>query len=338
MKDNRGAADKAKDDVFIGLFDEKITELLRSRGKVTIGPASAEARVDAQLAMLPDIPAKGDARFYDVRVPFADGDTLTFRLYVVSRAIPDSNSFWIYPLVLICALLVGVLVTARGITVPLSRIAHAADAVGRGLQQPPLVEAGPRELRLAARAFNSMQDRLHRYLDSRTRVLAAMSHDLRTPITRMLLRSETLGDPSLNARFTQDLQEMQSMVQGALDMLQGLVAKEAVRQINVDALLLALQDDFAELGFPVTLSGRVAQPLAAQPQGLRRLLTNLLTIRNSRKLRAVPGWKCPKRDSDVISRARRRTWHSDGTTGAGHGAVFPLEPSRAERPAARVWV
>ncbi len=68
------------------------------------------------------------------------------------------------------------------------------------------MEAGPRELRLAARAFNSMQDRLHRYLDSRTRVLAAMSHDLRTPITRMLLRSETLGDPSLNARFTQDLQ------------------------------------------------------------------------------------------------------------------------------------
>ncbi len=138
MKDNRGAADKAKDDVFIGLFDEKITELLRSRGKVTIGPASAEARVDAQLAMLPDIPAKGDARFYDVRVPFADGDTLTFRLYVVSRAIPDSNSFWIYPLVLICALLVGVLVTARGITVPLSRIAPCGR---RSRTRPPAAPA-----------------------------------------------------------------------------------------------------------------------------------------------------------------------------------------------------
>ncbi len=269
---------------------------------MTIGTASAEGRVDAQLAMLPDIPAKGAARFYDVRVLFADGNTLTFRLYVVSRAIPDSNSFWIYPLVLICALLVGALVVARGITVPLSRIARAADAVGRGLPQPPLVEEGPRELRLAARAFNSMQDRLHRYLDSRTRVLAAMSHDLRTPITRMLLRSETLADPSLNSRFTQDLQEMQSMVQGALDMLQGLETKESVRQINVDALLLALQNDFAELGFEVVLSGSMTEPLAAQPQGLRRLLTNLLD--NSRKFAGRAWLEVAETGTDVIFRVR----------------------------------
>ena len=112
-------------------------------------------------------------------------------------------------------------------------------------------------------------------------MLAAMSHDLSTPITRLLLRAEDLGDPMLREKFTTDLQEMQDMVQGALGMLKGLGTGESLRQVDVNALLLALQSDYAELGFDVEVSGSIQRPLVAQPLGLRRLLSNLLD--NARK-------------------------------------------------------
>ena len=82
----------------------------------------------------------------------------------------------------------------RTITRPLGDLARAADEMGRGATPIPLQERGARELRRATRAFNSMQERLRRYLDSRTQVLAAMSHDLRTPLTRLRLRVESIDD------------------------------------------------------------------------------------------------------------------------------------------------
>jgi signal transduction histidine kinase len=295
-------ADLTADDDFIRLFQERIARLRQQRGAVDIEPAHTGSSPDVELGMLPDLRAKGPARLYDVRVAFTDGTALTLRLQVVSRRIPESNAFYVYTAVLICVLFVGALVVARGITVPLSRLVAAADALGRGLPQAPLKEQGPRELQRAARAFNSMQDRLHRYLDSRTRVLAAMSHDLRTPITRMLLRTEAIADPSLQGKVTQDLEEMQVMVQGALDMLQGLESTELVQRINIEALLLALRDDYAELGFTVTVSGAIQAPLAARPQALRRLLTNLLD--NARKF-ASHAWLDVSEDArDVTFRVR----------------------------------
>ena len=104
----------------------------------------------------------------------------------------------------------------RTITRPLADLARAADAVGRGNHVPALKERGARELRQAIRAFNAMQERLRRYLDSRTRVLAAMSHDLRTPLTRLRLRVESIEDDALRQRCLADLDEMSSMVRGAL--------------------------------------------------------------------------------------------------------------------------
>jgi signal transduction histidine kinase len=170
------------------------------------------------------------------------------------------------------------------------------------LPQAPLVEEGPRELRRAAHAFNSMQDRLRRYLDSRTRVVAAMSHDLRTPITRMLLRVEAVSDPIVQTKLTQDLEEMQLMVQGALDMLQGLQSNEPIRPINVDALLVALRDDYQDLGFPVTLSGTMREPLAARPQAWRRLLTNLLD--NCRKFASKAALEVEEQSHNVVFRVK----------------------------------
>ena len=118
------------------------------------------------------------------------------------------------------------IVMTRNITRPLSDLARAADAVGRGESHPPLPERGARELRDATRAFNTMQERLHRYLDSRTRVLAAMSHDLRTPLTRLRLRAEAIEDSESQARFVADIDEMSRMVTGALNLFKGLNDEE----------------------------------------------------------------------------------------------------------------
>jgi len=103
-----------------------------------------------------------------------------------------------------------------------------------------------------------------------------MSHDLRTPITRLRLRAESLTPPQLQRQFVYDLESMQLMVQGALDMLQGLESIESVQPVNLSALLSALCDDYEELGLPIAVSGEIGHPLWCRPQALRRLLTNLL--------------------------------------------------------------
>ncbi|HEX6007689.1 MAG TPA: ATP-binding protein, partial [Burkholderiales bacterium] len=144
------------------------------------------------------------------------------------------------------------------------------------IDRPPLAEGGPVEVARAARAFNTMQSRLQRYIRDRTRILAAMSHDLKTPITRLRLRSELLGDGELRTRFTRDLDEMESMVAATLDFLRGLESGEAVQPIDVTALLESLQADLAETGGVVRIEGRAARAYPGRPQALKRCLSNLL--------------------------------------------------------------
>jgi signal transduction histidine kinase len=178
---------------------------------------------------------------------------------------------------LITLVLAGVLyVMARTITRPLSQLATAAEAVGRGARHAPLPETGARELRNATRAFNAMQERLQRYLDSRTHVLAAMSHDLRTPLTRLKLRAETLDDPALRDRFNADLDEMSRMVTGALDLFRGVDHDEPLENVQIEAVLAELRAELGELGLGFTVTGTAA-PLLARPMALKRCLTNLLS-------------------------------------------------------------
>jgi signal transduction histidine kinase len=142
---------------------------------------------------------------------------------------------------------------------------------------PKLEEKGARELRHAARAFNTMQDRLHRYLDSRTRVLAAMSHDLKTPLTRLRLQVETqIEDPALQARFGKELDEMESMVRGALALFRGLNDEEAFEPVDIDRLLETIRGEFVEMGKDVTVEGRSLGPVPGKPQALKRCVTNLV--------------------------------------------------------------
>jgi signal transduction histidine kinase len=132
------------------------------------------------------------------------------------------------------------------------------------------------EIREATRAFNTMQDRLLRYLDSRTRVLAAMSHDLRTPLTRFRLRVESVDDAQLRARFSADLDEMESLVHGALALFKGLDDDERFEVTDMNALLETIVAGYAELGSNVSLEGRARDPVKVKPLALKRCLTNLV--------------------------------------------------------------
>ncbi|TRZ96102.1 MAG: HAMP domain-containing protein [Rhodocyclaceae bacterium] len=191
--------------------------------------------------------------------------------------LPDLPSRFGTHLVITLAAVIAVsLVAVRLVTRPLQRLAEAADAFGSDLESPPLEESGPAETRRAAEAFNRMQDRLRRLIAERGRALAAVSHDLRTPLTRMRLRAELVEDESLRAQINGDIDDMQAMVESTLDYLRGLRENEPVQSIDMEALLASLVTDQQALGRPVTLTGSVVAPYLGRLSTLKRALDNLI--------------------------------------------------------------
>ena len=223
------------------------------------------------------LPAGHPTQSYDVQVRLPDHSTLVYRVTRIAAGAPLPLSLTINMLLLVILLVIALYIAARSITRPLSRLASAADNIGRSVRQPKLEESGARELRHAARAFNTMQDRLQRYLDSRSRVLAAMSHDLKTPLTRLRLQVETqIEDPALQARFGKELDEMESMVRGALALFRGLNEEEGVEPVDLNLLLETVQAQFVEMGKEVSVEGRATAALPGKPQALKRCITNLV--------------------------------------------------------------
>jgi signal transduction histidine kinase len=212
----------------------------------------------------------------EIAVTLPDAAEVLFRADVPRAGPPLSIQIFVELGGLTLALGVVLYLMTRTITRPLTDLAHAADAVGRGTRQAPLRESGARELREATHAFNVMQERLHRYLDSRTHVLAALSHDLRTPLTRLKLRVESLDDDSLRERFGADLDEMIAMVANGLNLFKGL-DDEPPQPTDVGVLLADLRREFAELGGTVDVEGAARAPVVVKPQALKRCLTNLLS-------------------------------------------------------------
>lgn len=160
---------------------------------------------------------------------------------------------------------------------PLARMASAADALGKDLKSPPLPLDGPREVRQAAQAFNAMQQRIADGVAERTRFFAAVSHDLRTPITRLRLRSEMLEPEALRDKFRRDLQEMEAMVTATLDMLTGADARGEHQALDINALVQGVAQDLGEAhGVHIPITGRALGPLDCYPHSLRRCLQNLL--------------------------------------------------------------
>ncbi|MEZ5776309.1 MAG: ATP-binding protein [Hyphomicrobiaceae bacterium] len=175
-----------------------------------------------------------------------------------------------------------VLLVVRRITRPLSDLALAADRLGRGEAGAPLVVAGPREIRRTTEAFNTMQARLKRFVEDRTQMLAAISHDLRTPITSLRLRAELVEDEETRERMIETLDDMERMSEATLAFARGEADPEATRKVDLGALVASIADDLADLGLDVTMAGREddAEPervtVAARPAALKRALRNIV--------------------------------------------------------------
>lgn len=218
----------------------------------------------------------GGGMVFVAQVTLGDGTRVTF-----DARQPQATEHWPARLagsiaVLLIAVIVVSLIAVRWATKPLKALAVAADALGREIHRPPLVETGPEEVASAARAFNTMQARLAGYLRERLQVFAAMSHDLKTPITRLRLRAELLNDPKLREKFDGDLREMELMVASALDFLRGMDSSEPVQPVDINALLESLAADIRETGGTVSVSGAVAAPFRGRVGVLKRGLANVL--------------------------------------------------------------
>ena len=170
----------------------------------------------------------------------------------------------------------GVTLAVRRATRPMTRLAAAADALGRGEPTPPLDEAGPDDVHRTVEAFNRMQARLRRFVDDRTRMLAAISHDLRTPITSLRLRAEFVEDAETRSRILATLDEMQDMVEATLAFAREEAASEPTRVVDLAALVESTASDLSDLGADVEFAGAAKLPYACRPVALRRALRNLV--------------------------------------------------------------
>jgi signal transduction histidine kinase len=211
-----------------------------------------------------------------VQTPLADGTLVTFDSRQTRDAIGAPYRLMLSLGLLLGAIVVLTLLAVRWVTKPLETLAVAAERLGEDIRRPPLDESGPLEASRAARAFNTMQRELVKFIDDRTRILAAMSHDLKTPITRLRLRAELLDDAPLRARFEADLDEMQAMVSRTLEVMRGLEKESKRVPVDIMALLHSLQDDMLVFGAEVEVEGAVLTPYPGSPEALKRCLQNVI--------------------------------------------------------------
>ena len=159
---------------------------------------------------------------------------------------------------------------------PLKQLAQAAKDLGNDINHPPLQLAGASEIRQAGAAFNAMQARIRQHIFQRTQMLAAITHDLQTPLTRMRLRLEKVVEPDLQERLVGDLSAMQQMVKEGLDLARSMDSTETMQALDLDSLLDSVCADATDAGQRVELTGRAGMAMMARPMALRRCLVNLI--------------------------------------------------------------
>lgn len=211
-----------------------------------------------------------------VSVPLSDGDWLHFRVAAGGLAVSQAIRTGLFTGITV--LVVGALLVwgSRRLAAPVSRFADAADRLGVDLQAPPLPEEGGRELRRAASAFNRMQRRLQRLVDDRTMMLAAISHDLRTALTRLRLRTGLIDDEVQQAKAERDLEEMQAILEAALALAKSDIDGEPTRPLDLPSLLRSLLDERLELTDDLAYRGPDRLTVQGRPTALRRLFANLI--------------------------------------------------------------
>ncbi|MGJ0620242.1 MAG: ATP-binding protein [Methylocystis sp.] len=164
---------------------------------------------------------------------------------------------------------------ALSLTRPLTNFAKAVESFGLDSVPSQLAETGPEEVRKATRAFNRMQRRIAEMAAQRTRMLTSVSHDLRTPITRMRLRAEFIEGNETKAKLLRDLDQMEAMVRGCLDYLRGGFQQEVVT-LDLASLLQAVVDQFCDVGADARYEGLDHVSVLGSPDDLERAFSNLI--------------------------------------------------------------
>ncbi|MDE1146373.1 MAG: ATP-binding protein [Azospirillaceae bacterium] len=239
------------------------------REMITHQPALAD--LDLRLRATSQPPVKA----FDGDLRLVDGSILSFHLTNLQSPVPVIYA----QLGSIALLSIGVLLMAlllvQTLAAPLKTLVKAADAIGNG---PPVLipPRGPQEIRHVAQAFNAMQQRIDRLISSRTQALAAVSHDLRTPIGRLRLRAGFLPNAEERTAFDADLNEMEAMVKDLLDYLGGDEDPEKPRRSDLPALLNTLVDNATDAGHVASYDGPERLALTFRPLGMRRALSNII--------------------------------------------------------------
>ncbi len=239
-------------------------------------PASIEAErrtIDLDSA-LRDI--RGFQPFVRASIRFGDRAWLNARVDLnLTEASQRTRPFvWTTLITLLIAVLA--VMGVRRATMPVSLFARAAERLGLGLNAEPLPESGTGEVRRAARAFNTMQSRLQRFVKDRTQMLAAISHDLRTPITRMRLRAEFVEDDEQRDKMLSDLDDMEAMISATLAFAREDAANEPATPTDVAALVARIVSDEEEGGHAVSYTGPESLERTIRPLGLKRALANIV--------------------------------------------------------------
>jgi signal transduction histidine kinase len=235
---------------------------------------SLHRRLDSSYRIFP---LAHDENGHRVGIALPDGAMISARIL----RDPRQRLFWGGPwmptllFAIVSVSLLG-LWAARALTAPLSSFANAAESFSLNGAAPPLPERGPEEIRSVAKALNRMRERITTLIDDRTKMLAAISHDLRTPITRMRLRSEFIEDDMHRHRMLSDLDQMRSMLESVLSFLRNDRKLESMTLTDVASTLQLITDQFADMGHKVAYDGPEHAMATVRPDDLHRSVTNLV--------------------------------------------------------------
>lgn len=237
---------------------------------------------------------------YALLVQLADRSWLMFSASSRSWGLDDgARSLIVVLLVLISTALVT-LVATRRLARPLQHFALGARRFGADFRAPPIEPMGPHELRQAILAFNSMQAQLRHFIQDRTQMLAAISHDLRAPLTRLRLRGEFIEDADQQQRLFRDVDEMQAMINTALEFFRDDARLEQATQLDLAELLQTLIDDYRDQSIDLTFRGPPRMVYFGRPLGLKRVMTNLMD--NAIHYGVAPEVELQQRSGEVVIR------------------------------------
>jgi signal transduction histidine kinase len=266
---------------------------------VLVLPQRRPASFPAELQLGP----KGSFE-YMLAVRLLDHSWVVFATRTRSWGLSQTARWSIWMVFLTVSIILFTLLAARQFAAPIKALAAAVREFGVNPQAPPIAESGPRELRQVIRTFNEMQAQIQKFVSYRTMMLAAISHDLRTPLTRMRLRGELIEDAEQQARLFRDVDEMQAMVDGALAFFRDDAVTEPTTPFDLAKVLLTLTNDYADQRVEIPYSGPAHAGYIGRPFALKRAVTNL--VENAIKYATTPEIELERAANELVLWVRDR--------------------------------